>query len=327
MPSDAQKKAYRLVVIEHMLWQAPRGLTTHVLAERLGVSRRTIQRDLLDMQGPTYPVKLVEHAGRWSLMAGSQPRLGALRFSLQEGTALALAARLLQHASDEQNPFVAAALAKLGSVLPPPMERHLSRLAEVRSSVNNPVYVRHFEVFAEGWGRQRTVRIGYQPAWNDEHVETDLDVYCLEPSAPSYAFYAIGYSHHQRGLRTYKLERVESADLTDRFFERDPAFDPVTYLGSGWGIWSGSELQTVRLRFAPEAVRRLSEGRFHHTEHVELQQDGTAIVSYLVAEPLEMLSFIRGWGAAVEVLEPTDLRQRVGRDAAATVQLYGMGTA
>ncbi|MCC7105150.1 MAG: transcriptional regulator, partial [Chloroflexi bacterium] len=320
--SDAEKKSTRLNLIVTILGGARHGLTTRQLAERLGVSQRTVQRDLADLQEPSYGVPLVEDAGRWQLLEDYKPLLPAVRLTAPEATALALAARLLQRASDEQNPHVLAALAKLKEVLPAALREHLQRLDEAPASPVIPAFADNFEVLAQAWGSRHTVRIAYQPPADGDPVETDFDVYCIEPVAPSFAYYAIGFSHRQQGIRTYKLERVRRAELTDRSFEPDPTFDPAEHLGSGWGIWGGKDLHTVRLRFAPEVRWRLHEGTYHHTQQLIEQPDGACVVTFQVAAPIEMLSFIRGWGPKVQVLEPADLREQVAREARETTALY-----
>jgi CRISPR-associated endonuclease/helicase Cas3 len=42
-----------------------------------------------------------------------------------------------------------------------------------------------------------------------------------------------------------------------------------------------------------------------------------------VAEPQEMLPWIRGWGADVEVLEPEELRETLMGEAKVMAELYG----
>jgi len=45
-----------------------------------------------------------------------------------------------------------------------------------------------------------------------------------------------------------------------------------------------------------------------------------------VGEPLEMVSWIRGWGPQVEVLAPAWLRERVAREAGEVARMYGGDT-
>jgi len=42
-----------------------------------------------------------------------------------------------------------------------------------------------------------------------------------------------------------------------------------------------------------------------------------------IAEPQEMMPWIRSWGAQVEVLEPQGLRAALGEDMRKAAELYG----
>ena len=306
----------------NLLWKRARGLTSEELARELQVSRRTIQRDLLDLQEDTYGVALTVESDRWALLPQGQPLLSALHLTLAEATALLLAARLLQRASDEANPHVSAALAKLADILPERLGAHLQQLLVTRAGMESPAFVSTFEALANSWAAQRTVHLRYQPANAPDVLETDFDVYCLEPIAPSFAIYAIGLAHARGELRVFKLERVLSAELTEHCFQTDPSFDAEAYLLTGWGIMGGPGTQTVRLRLAPEAVGRLRESQFHPSQQTCDQPDGSCIVTFQVAHPIELAAFVRGWGPRAEVLEPAELRQLIAREARETARLY-----
>jgi len=56
---------------------------------------------------------------------------------------------------------------------------------------------------------------------------------------------------------------------------------------------------------------------------VEEQPDGSLIWRARVAEPQEMLPWIRGWGADVEVVEPPSLRERMMGEARRLARVYG----
>jgi len=59
---------------------------------------------------------------------------------------------------------------------------------------------------------------------------------------------------------------------------------------------------------------------------VEEQPDGFLIWRAQVAEPQEMLPWIRGWGADVEVLEPEGLRRALEWEARRLAKVYGIET-
>jgi predicted DNA-binding transcriptional regulator YafY len=68
---DSLAKAVRLVR-EIQLFEAGGYYRTQDLAERLRVSRRTIERDLLDLQGEPFYLPLVEEERWWHLLRLSE---------------------------------------------------------------------------------------------------------------------------------------------------------------------------------------------------------------------------------------------------------------
>ena len=68
----------------------------------------------------------------------------------------------------------------------------------------------------------------------------------------------------------------------------------------------------VRLLFHDlSAAERARESRWHTSQQQIQRDDGKLELRFSVAGLLEILSWILGWGDAVEVLDPPDLRTQV----------------
>ena len=141
----------------------------------------------------------------------------------------------------------------------------------------------------------------------------------------------IGYSETARALRIRKLERIERTPIVlAEHFELAPDFDPLKLIGGAWGVWfdEGGTPVSVRLRFSGEqAVRRMGEERWHPSERAERDSEGRLIWTVEVDEPQELLPWVRGWGAACEVLEPPELREQVLGDVRRQMRAYGIADA
>ena len=125
-------------------------------------------------------------------------------------------------------------------------------------------------------------------------------------------------------MRTFKLERIQRIELTDRKYSIPDNFDPRDLLADAWGIWyTEAEPVEVALKFHPRVAARVRETRWHRSESVEEQADGSIVWRARVAEPQEMLPWIRGWGADAEVLAPLELRERMMGEARAMAEEYG----
>jgi len=69
-------------------------------------------------------------------------------------------------------------------------------------------------------------------------------------------------------------------------------------------------------------AHRVGETRWHRTEQVERLNDGSLLWRALIAEPQEMMPWIRGWGADCEVIEPQSVRQKIIEETQSLYRLY-----
>ena len=79
----------------------------------------------------------------------------------------------------------------------------------------------------------------------------------------------------------------------------------------------------MALRFHPRVALRVRETRWHPSQQIEDAPDGYLIWRAKIAEPQEMLNWIRGWGGDCEVVAPRELRDNLVAEAQRLVALYG----
>ncbi len=312
----------RLRQLEDLLLLKPGGLRARDLARDLKVDRRTIYRDLefLDDQG----VPLWQEAGVFGI--NRTRYLTTIRLTYQESVVLVLAGLLLARTIDERNPHVIAALRRLAVTLPEPFTTHLERAAaRARAHPDNPGHTAVLEAIAEGWGTGRKVRIAYCPPKGDSVIERTFSPYTLEPTDAG--IYAIGLDEASGQIRTFKLERLETAAVLDEPYAIPADFDAEVHLADSWRVMTGGEPVELVLRFTASAAPYIRERVWHPSQRIEpVAEDGGdpggLLLRLRIAEPRETLPWIRSWGAQVEVLEPDWLRLRVGDELQAAAGLY-----
>ncbi|GIV99946.1 CRISPR-associated helicase Cas3' [Roseiflexus sp.] len=329
----AANKAERLLQIEQLLLAHPEGLTQAELARRLGVNRSTILRNLADASRHIYE----EPDGR--LKIDHCADLINLRLNLHEALAMHLAARLLATRMDRQNRHAAAALRKLGHAIERWAQRisvHVLHAADIMDDAaqrDDPVYLSVLETLTEGWASERKVRVWHQLATGEKVLEYLFSPYFIEPYAIGQTTHVIGRARllGERGwsgekMRTFKIERIRRAEMTAEIYQIPEDFDPRVYLSDAWGIWSSEgEPVEVALHFSAPAARRVQETRWHRSERTELQPDGSLIWRARIAEPKEMIPWIRGWGADCEAVSPDWLRKELEKEVRKMARVYGVG--
>ncbi|MGH2536993.1 MAG: helix-turn-helix transcriptional regulator [Candidatus Promineifilaceae bacterium] len=326
--SRSATKAARLLKIEALLLAHPEGLAPAEIARKLQVHRSTVGRYLPDLPAYIY----IEDDGRWRI--DRQGLLVNVRLSLHEALAVHLAARLLATRMDRQNPHAAAALRKLGVALEklaPQVSRHLLQSAgevDDAAQLHDPLYLQVLEKLTLAWAERRLVSLWHRRQPGSAVHEYLFAPYFIEPSAIGQATYVIGRRQGPDEPRTFKIERIERIELLADRYEIPADFDPGALLADAWGIWyTAGEPVEVVLRFSPRVAGRVQESQWHRSQRLEAEADGGLRFRAWVAEPQEMMPWIRGWGAEVEVLAPAGLRQELVAEAGRLARLYNLPAA
>lgn len=325
--SRSQKKANRLLQIEALLLAHPEGLTQADMARKLQVNRSTVGRYFADLPGHIYLDDL--DGNKWKL--DREGYLVNVRFNLHEALAIHLATRLLATRMDRQNPHAAAALRKLGvslERLASQISAHIKQSADVMDDAarrHDPLYVQVLEKLTLAWAEGRKVEVWHRHEPTGSVHKYKFAPYFVEPYAIGQTTHVIGWREPPGAMRTFKIERIERIELLAESYTIPADFNPRQFLTDAWGIWyTEEEPQEVRLRFSRKVANRVRESRWHQSEQLVEEADGRLLWQAQVAEPQEMLPWIRGWGADVEVLGPEGLRRALEREARRLAKLYGV---
>lgn len=316
-------RAARYLKIAMILRDHPDGLSAQSLADRIGVAKRTIYRDIeamdLDAGLPIW-----NDAGKFGL--DKEAFLQPLALTLHEATTLFLAARMLAKASDEHDTELIGAFVKLAQILPPVLAQHIQETVDAFATTPpNDRFTRVFRVLAEAWAQRRVVEIEYDAGVYDpakKARKTRVQPLAIEPSALTHALYLMGWDESRQANRTFKVERILSASLTPETFEPPAAAATARELLRAWDVIADEDPVGVVIRFSVAVAKRAAETRWHPSQELEPQDDGTLIWRGLVSGMREIKIWILGWGADAEVLEPAELRAAIAAEFARAADLY-----
>ena len=242
MASKLPRRLFQLV--EAM--QGNRRHTTATLAAQLGVSERTIRRDLGRLQDLDLPVD--SRPGRnGGVTLPSGALLPSLRFTDDELLALVLSLRQATSGEDSELQHAATtALRRLETVLSPVTRERIGALqralAPGRRSDKAPVPVpsQHVFALAEAIDKKRRIHISYRspgefPLNDDPATERSspvitlrqVDPYGLARVGP---WYLVAFCHLRQDLRTFRVDRIRNVAPTDESFVRPTAFDAYRHV-------------------------------------------------------------------------------------------------
>ena len=297
----------RILKLQTLLQGNPRGLTTGEIARRTGVTARTTYRDIRALEAMNVPV--FEEQGR--IVIDPNYFIAPVKFTLREAMALLMGVRLMHRHSQEADPGVADAFTKLAAVLPAPVAEYVhATVRQMAERPANPTTNRVLQAIVLSWAGRKVVRIWYPSAGGPARPRL-IEPYFLEPSLIGHGSYVVARDRELKEMRTFKLERIVRAEQTADGYKIPPDFDINKHLQRAWGIFNSGEPVEVHLRFFPPAAARVRETIWHPSQRLTEAASGVLEMRVTVAGTVEITPWILGWGDAVEVLAPAELRSAI----------------
>jgi predicted DNA-binding transcriptional regulator YafY len=287
--------------------------TVGQLAQQLGVSPRTVQRDLdaLSLAGvPVYAVR--GRGGGWSLLPDYRTRLTGLTpsevMSVFVGATAHVLADLGIDASSNH------AMTKLIAALPEATRRD-AEFARQRLLVDHAGWddrreaPRWLDLCREAIWAERRITITYR--------EKSFTVEPLGLVAKSRTWYLIA-ARRDGEIRTYRLSRVTTASSTEELFTRPPGFDLSEY-------WTEAQRRfRATLPSYPMVLRVRDHAvtRFKPTAPIRPDTDGWFIIEADLENPHEACAAVLAQAGAATVLAPPELATLVHQAAAKLLESH-----
>ncbi|HEY7093360.1 MAG TPA: YafY family protein [Ktedonobacterales bacterium] len=296
------------------------------LAETFETSKRTIYRDMLALGEAGVPIVSIPGRG-YSLVEGYF--LPPVSFSADEATILLLGADVMAQSFDAHYKSVAhSASRKILGVLPDAQRQTVESLREriqfvTGSSATRPDTAQQLEKLQLLRGtivESRRVRFDYHTRYTARGaaIPSDAPTRNVDPYSLAHvgaSWYLTGYCHTRRGLRTFRLERIENLIAQSETFER-----PATVRLNPRQRQQESPI-TIRALFAPEVARWVRESPSYFTLAMDDTPDGL-LVTLAVRDLSEITQWLLSWGRHVRILEPDALRHLLAEEAAAMLRAY-----
>jgi predicted DNA-binding transcriptional regulator YafY len=294
------------------------GRSLDQLKAELGVTKRTIQRDIGVLEAAGIPVVSESRDGTvyWRVLDPTKESAD-LSFTLAELMALYFSRDLLQvlHGSPMQEALTTA-LQKIGARLPASGHDLLRRLKEQTAvSVTGwKDYTQSSEtiqVLNRAIRHRLTIRMSHKPLKAPEARTRTVDSYRLWYTGGG--LYLVAFDHAKDAVRTFAVERINGVTTTNQRFIIKEEFDFEAFQRTAFPV-HGGEPQLVRIRFSPEQAPYIMERHWHDSQKLLPQDDGSVIMELQVANLWEVKRWLIGWGADAEVLAPLALTKTLRKE-------------
>jgi len=310
-----------------LLLQTRERTTAEAMAGELGVSVRTIYRDVNALAEAGVPV-LTERGPGGGLQLHPRYRTGLTGLSAREAEALfALSVPSLAHQFGLDQ-TLETARTKLVAAIPsergrPPRRARERIHLDTAGWFRKPEEAEALRPLVEALWREQPVRLvhhGYETPSREARVDP------LGLVLKGGAWYLVAAA--EPGLRVYRVRRIESVEPLPGHVRPPAGFDLVAF----WSRWT-AEFEASRPRVAvtvlvaPDAVRSLRRVAEDWDEEAVARAEPEADGRLRLTVAFERLEYaaheLLALGAAVEVLEPAELRERIATAVREAAALYG----
>ena len=303
------------------------GVTVREMAQEMGVVQKTIRRDLDLFRSVGFPLEeVVGERGKKTWRMVHDFRQPPLSFTFEEAVALYLGRRFLEPLAGTLFWDAAqCAFRKINAMLGKPALEYLEQfhLLFHSTAFGASDYSRKAELIdglMVAIEDRRAVHITYQSQHATEPVTRDVYPYGMAYHKGS--LYLIAFAPEHDEIRHYKVDRIDAIDPSKFPFQRPSHFDVAKHLAQSFGIFNAVGDVQVRVKFLPQVARYVLESKWHTSQVLHRQRDGSVLGSFHLSSTEEIKSWILSFGASAIVLEPEELRQAITQELRGLLAAY-----
>ncbi|WP_188196858.1 helix-turn-helix transcriptional regulator [Nonomuraea sp. SYSU D8015] len=280
--------------------------TAAELAAELGVTDRSVRRDVERLRALGYPVHATAGVGG-GYQLGAGTRLPPLLLDDEEAIATAVSLRLAAGGTVAGAGEAALrALAKLDQVMPPRLRAEVRAVHGATETLVGPgVEIDPELLVTLARACRDAVRVRFRYAGRDGG-ERERTVEPVRMVATGRRWYLMAWDVDRDDWRTFRLDRMREAGATTWRFRAREHPDPVAYVQRGVTEAPYRYLARVRVHARPDQVRELVPPQ---VGRVEDDRDGWCVLA-VGGDDLGWLAMhVARLGFEAEVLEPPELRE------------------
>ena len=312
----------RIIEVAHLIHSQTRKWTRPRLAERFGINKTTIQRDidlLCDIG-----IAIIS-CGKEGYKMISEFFLSTLNLDLKEVLALVTAASFYRATEGKQSIEVLDNnIHKITSGLPKQTNDTLNQIVPLVEVVLQQVSLideeEHYkELLYQAIQEKARVTIEYNSFSSGKKTCHRLAPYSM--LFRKRAWYVIARSETSKRILTFRINRIDSLKITQASYTIPEDFSVQKYLDKSWDVMLGPDTRVVIL-FAPCIAPLIREVNWRPTQQMQELDDGTLRLEVTVAGRYEIGWWVLRWEDEAKVIRPKVLREWVAQTARNMVALY-----
>ena len=304
----------RLYQIDQLL-NDRKAVSFQELLGRLEVSPATLKRDLAYMRDRlNAPIIYDKELNGYRFERNAQSySLPGLWFSPEEIYALLTMQHLLSNLDSDG--LLSNHIKPLQSRLLAMLDNSDCSLDEIQKRVkiekmgSRKYDLEHFQEIGSALVKRKRLIVEYQSRSKDENTRREISPQRLIYYRDNW--YLDAWCHLKNALRSFSVDAIQHVEMLDALAVDIDEGDLNDELGSGYGIFSGKNVQWATLRFSQARAKWVAKERWHPQQQNQYKPDGSYELRVPYSNEIELIMDILKYGSDVKVLEPKQLRDSV----------------
>lgn len=322
---DSQQLVRQWAILR-LLAEATEPFGIKQLAQQLGVSKATIERDLATLERDFAVVE--EAAGKQKKTYRIDKKVRALEsvtFGVSELLAIYAARSMLTSlAGTPLHDDLDAVMLKIRGFLGPRQNGAIEALSRVfvphaRAYVDYAPQRELIDELLDAIARRRLCRVSYHAAWNGttrSHLLKPLKLVWHRSS-----LYLLAVAGTRTEITTFAVHRIRHLELTDDRFAT-PRINIEAHVAKAFGIFVNDDEEDVEVLFDAE-IAWLVEERNHHPNELKTRlPDGRLRYCLRSSAQWEIIPWVQSFGALAELVAPLRWRETLGENLHAMAARY-----
>lgn len=306
----------RIYQIDQLL-NGKRSVTFQEMMDRLEVSRATLKRDLAYMRDRlNAPIIFDKEIGGYRFDKqghGTQFELPGLWFTAEEIHALLTMQHLLSglDTGGLLGPHIKPLLSRLTAILGTKDDsiEQLNKRIKFETVGNRHFNLDHFQVVGSALLRRKRLIIDYLARSVNEFTTREISPQRLVYYRDNW--YLDAWCHTKKDIRSFSVDSIKKAEILEKKSEDISERKLNDVLGSGYGIFSGTNIKWVTLRFTVERAKWVAAEKWHPNQKGKFLKDGSYELKVPFTLDHELVMDIMKYGSDVIVVEPEDLKRTI----------------
>lgn len=289
--------------------QSKRIVRSQEIAERFGISLRTVYRDIRTLELAGIPI-LGEAGVGYSIVGGY--RLPPVQFSREEAMSFVTAEKLVSKLTDTATRLAyESALFKIKAVLRSNEKELLEDIGHHIAVVDNPYLPKdrnqhlHIETILNCVIEKRVIHITYFSTATQQTTERDVEPVGIYTSGAYW--YLIAWCRLRKGYRNFRVDRVQHSEtLADRFSAQHPSLK--------WFIQETSQEKAVQkavIRLDKASLRYLGDQHYYNGFVNQTDVGNQLEMTFLTPSLHGLAHWFLLVGEGADIIEPTELKHLV----------------